>query len=43
LWNAAALSQLQPLQLYAVVADLCEVVLRLLRQPAFGAAVENLG
>ena len=37
------LSQCQPPELNAVRADLGQVVLRLLRKPAFGAASENLG
>src|SRR5216683_5713582 len=37
------LSQCQPPELNAVRAYLGQVVLRLLRKPAFGAASENLG
>ena len=37
------LSQCQPPELNAVRADLGQIVLRLLRKPAFGAASENLG
>jgi len=36
------LSQCQPPELNAVRADLGQIVLRLLRKPAFGAASENL-
>jgi len=36
------LSQCQPPELNAVCADLGQIVLRLLRKPAFGAASENL-
>ena len=38
-----SLHQLQPFQLYAVAADLGEVVLGLLHKPAFLGAAENLG
>jgi hypothetical protein len=41
--DTAALSELQPFQLYAVTADLCEVVLGLLHQPALLGAAEHLG
>src|SRR5260370_6058474 len=36
------LNQLQPLQLQPAGADVSKIVLRLLHQPAFGAASENL-
>ncbi len=37
------LSQFEPLELDPVSMNLCKVVLRLLRKPAFGAASEDLG
>ena len=38
-----ALRWFQPFQLQAVGADVGKIVLRLLHQPAFSAAAENLG
>jgi hypothetical protein len=39
-WNG--LNQFQPFQLHPVGADVGKIVLRLLHQPAFGAAAEYL-